>query len=57
MTNQKICDKCKEVIKPKTDYIKLQLIKHENRALKYLGVGHLCLSCFKTCFLTGNPSV
>jgi hypothetical protein len=57
MTNQKICDKCKEVIKPKTDYIKLQLIKHENKALKYLGVGHLCLNCFMTDILPGFPGI
>ena len=47
MTNQKICDKCKGVIHPKTDYIKLVLLKHKDKQIQYLGVGHLCLKDFE----------
>lgn len=47
MTNQKICDKCKSIIEPKSDYIKLQKIVHKDKRLEYIGVGHLCLNCFK----------
>jgi len=46
MTNQKLCDKCKQVIKPKEDYVKLQNIIHKDKRLIYVGVGHLCLKCF-----------
>ena len=46
MTNQKICDKCKVIILPKFDYVKLQIVKHEGKKQEYMGVGHLCLDCF-----------
>jgi len=45
MTNQKICDNCKSVIPKGADYCKLQLIKHIEKRLEYLGIGHLCLKC------------
>ena len=47
MVRQLICDKCKEVIPNKSDYIKLQMIKHEGKKQEYNGVGHICMTCFK----------
>jgi hypothetical protein len=47
MTNLKMCDRCGKVIEKKTDYVKLQLIQHQDKRLIYSGVGHLCLDCLK----------
>ena len=47
MVRQLLCDKCKQIIKPKTDYIKLQKIIHKDKHLIYIGVGHLCLKDFE----------
>ena len=47
MTNQRLCDICDKVIPKGEDYLKLQLIKHEGKQLKYEGAGHMCLSCWE----------
>jgi hypothetical protein len=45
MTNQRICDACKLVILRGQDYCKLQWVKHNNKQVEYLGIGHLCINC------------
>lgn len=47
LTNQKICDKCKSIIKKGEDYCKLAWIKHEGKKQIYSGVGHICSQCLK----------